>query len=119
MYPYSPIPTLYPPLGFGFGQVPKPPNNKLVIGLLIGTAVLILIIVIVNVVMYVTQTGLFSPYTPPVPPKNSVSPNGNPTVSPINPIPAGVKGITNSNLGTYSNTSPGIDSIQFGAKTTA
>jgi hypothetical protein len=117
MYPYSPIPTLYPP--FGFGQVPKPPNNKLVVGLLIGTVVFILIIVIVDVVMYTSKKGLFSPYTPPVPPANTVSPNGNPTVKSINPIPTGVKSITNSNLGTYGNTSPGLDSIQFGAKTTA
>lgn len=119
MYPYSPIPTLYPPLGFGFGQVPKLPNNKLVVGLLIGTAILILIIVIVDVVMYTSKKGLFSPYAPPIPPKDSVSPNGNPTVSAINPIPQGVKNITNGNLGTYGNTSPGLDSIQFGAKTTA
>ena len=118
MNPYLPIPTFFPPLG-GFQRVPKPPNNKLVVGLLIGTAVLILIIVIIDVVMYTSKTGLFSPYKPPVPPANSVSPNGNPTVSPINPIPQGVKNITTSNLTTYSNTSPGVDSTQFGSITSS
>jgi hypothetical protein len=122
--PYSPFPTMYPPnpygMNMGFNQyIPKPPGNGLVKGFLIGTVVLIIIIFIVDVVMYVSQKGLFAPYKPPVPPPDSVSPNGNPTVKALNPIPQNVKTTSANNLNQWGQRGPQADPVQFGPKTTA
>ncbi len=126
--PYSPFPTAYPPVmgfnpgavmgGFGMGP-PKPPGKGLVMGFLIGTIVLVIIIVIVDVVMYTSKKGLFSPYKPPVPPANSVSPNGNPTVQALNPIPPVIKTAATNNLNQWGQAGPQTDPVQFGPKTTA
>jgi len=121
--PYSPFPTMYPPNPYGFGMgvntIPKKPGNGLVIGFLIGTIVLILIIFIVDIVMYTTQKGLFAPYKPPVPPADSVSPNGNPTVKPLNPIPQNIKTTSTNNLNEWGQRGPQADPVDFGPKTTA
>jgi len=118
---YSPFPTMYPPnpyLGMGLNYMPKKPSNSLVIGFLIGTIVLIIIIFIVDIVMYTSKKGLFAPYKPPVPPANSVSPNGNPTVKALNPIPQNVKTTTTNNLNIWGQQGPQADPVQFGPKTT-
>ena len=127
--PYSPFPTAYPPglgfnpgLGMGFGpgsMFPKKPNNKLVIGFLIGTIVLVIIVLVVNIVMYTSKKGLFAPYKPPVPPANSVSPNGNPTVKALNPIPPVIKTTGTNNLNQWGQSGPQTQPTQFGPKTTA
>jgi hypothetical protein len=125
--PYSPFPTMYPPnpyLGMGTNpylgmNMPKKPGNGLVIGFLIGTIVLILIIFIVDIVMYTTQKGLFAPYKPPIPPADSVSPNGNPTVQALTPIPANIKTTSTNNLNQWGQGGPQADPVQFGPKITA
>ena len=121
--PYSPFPTMYPPnpyMGFGMDMnMPKKPGNGLVIGFLIGTIVLIIIIFIVDIVMYTSKKGLFAPYKPPVPPADSVSPNGNPTVQALNPIPPNVKTTSANNLNQWGQAGPQADPVQFGPKTTA
>ncbi len=123
--PYSPFPTAFPP-GIGFNpamgfnsMLPKKPNNKLVIGFLIGTIVLVIIIVIVDIVMYTSKKGLFAPYKPPVPPTNSVSPNGNPTVKALNLIPPVIKTTGANNLNQWGQSGPQTQPTQFGPKTTA
>ncbi len=116
---YSPFPTMYPPNPYmGFDAMSKKPSNKLVIGFLIGTVVLIVIIFIVDIVMYTTQKGLFAPYKPPVPPADSVSPNGNPTVQALNPIPPNVKTTSANNLNQWGQRGPQADPVEFGPKTT-
>lgn len=119
---YSPFPTMYPSnsyMNFGMGMnMPKPPGNGLVKGFLIGTIILIVIIFIVDIVMYTTQKGLFAPYKPPVPPADSVSPNGNPTVQALNPIPQNVKTTSANNLNQWGQAGPQADPVQFGPKTT-
>jgi len=42
------------------------------------TLSIVLIIIIINVVMFATNKGLYGPYKPPPPPDNTISPNGNP-----------------------------------------
>ncbi len=120
--PYSPFPTMYPPMGFNpyIGMnTPKKPGNGLVKGFLIGTIVLIVIIFIVDIVMYTSKKGLFAPYAPPVPPANSVSPNGNPTVKALTPIPQNVKTTSTNNLNQWGQKGPQADPVDFGPKTTA
>ena len=124
--PYSPFPTMYPPNPYGMGMgmnpymnMPKKPGNGLVIGFLIGTIVLIIIIFIIDIVMYTSKKGLFAPYKPPVPPADSVSPNGNPTVKALNPIPSNVKTTSTNNLNIWGQRGPQADPVQFGPKTTA
>lgn len=115
---YSPLPTMYPPNLYGMGMnMPKKPGNGLVIGFLIGTIVLIIILFVADIVMYTTQKGLFAPYKPPVPPPDSVSPNGNPTVQALNPIPPNVKTTSTNNLNIWGQQGPQADPVQFGPKT--
>jgi hypothetical protein len=68
--------------------------------------------------MYTSKKGLFAPYKPPVPPANSVSPNGNPTVKALNPIPQNIKTTTTNNLNQWGQAGPQADPTQFGPKTT-
>jgi hypothetical protein len=120
--PYSPFPTMYPPMGLNpyiDMNMPKKPGNGLVKGFLIGTVVLIIIIFIVDIVMYTSKKGLFAPYKPPVPPADSVSPNGNPTVKALTPIPQNVKTTSSNNLNQWGQRGPQADPVDFGPKTTA
>ena len=44
----------------------------------IATVIIVSIIIIVDLVMFFTNKGLYGKYNPPPPPEKSVSPNGNP-----------------------------------------
>ncbi len=95
MYPVRSVPVL--------GAKKK---DKTVLYVGIATAVIIVIIVIVDIVMWSTKKGWFSPYNPPVPPKDSVSPNGNPNVEgSLQAIPGFILSTASSNLNQYQPTS--------------
>lgn len=82
-------------------SVPKKKDNTvLYIG--IATAVIIVIIVIVDIVLWTTKKGWFAPYDPPVPPEDSVSPNGNPKLEgSLQSVPGFILSTASSNLNGY------------------
>ncbi len=58
--------------------VERKSNRSTIIIWGVATLVIVSIILIVNIVMFATNKGLYGKYNPPAPPENSISPNGNP-----------------------------------------
>lgn len=91
MYPVRSVPVL---------GAKKKDNTVLYIG--IATAVIIVIIVILDIVLWTTKKGWFAPYNPPIPPEDSVSPNGNPNVEgSLQSVPGFILLSASNNLNQY------------------
>jgi hypothetical protein len=97
---------------------PQKSNKTTIIIWGVATLVIVLIVIIVNIVMFVTNKGLYGPYKPPPHPDKSVSPNGDPNAPDANTAILAfnssiIQQISN-NANTYIATNPQTDAAQWG-----
>lgn len=84
----------------------------------IVTLSIVVIIIIINVVMFATNKGLYGPYNPPPPPDKTIAPNGNPNAPNATAdllfFNAPLLNTKNSNLAGYNSTNPKTNPEEWG-----
>jgi hypothetical protein len=97
---------------------PQKSNKTTIIIWGVATLVIVLIIIIVNIVMFATNKGLYGPYKPPPHPDKSVSPNGDPnspdSATAILAFNPSILQTISNNANTYIATNPGSNAAEWG-----